>query len=257
MDMEITGKRALVTGASRGIGLAIARALIAEGAEVIGAARAATDGTAQLEAEGGFAFVPADLGTAAGVDDLFRAVTGDIDILVNNVGSAPARPDGFTSITDEDWQRTIELNLLASVRVTRAFLPHLAADGAIVNIASENSLLPDPLVMDYSAAKAGMLSFTKSLAKELAPRGIRVNSISPGPVATDLWLGGNGVAEIVAGATGQSPDQVRAGAEAALPTGRFTRPSEVADLVVVLASPRFANVSGADFVIDGGMRPTI
>lgn len=257
MDMELAGLRAVVTGASRGIGLAVARALIAEGAEVIGAARGATDESAALESEGGFTFVAADLGSAAGVEAFADVVAGDVDVLVNNVGSAPPRPGGFASITDDDWQRTLELNLLACVRVTRSFLPQLTPGAAIVNIASENSLLPDPLVMDYSAAKAGVLSFTKSLAKQAAAQGLRVNAISPGPVATDLWLGGNGVAAVVSGATGQSADDVRRGAEAAMPTGRFTRPEEVADLVVVLASPRFANVSGAEFVIDGGMRPTI
>jgi len=180
-----------------------------------------------------------------------------VDILVNNVGSAPARPDGFSSISDEQWLETMALNLLSAVRVTRRVVPKLRAGAAIVTIASENSMLPDPLVMDYSAAKAALLSFTKSLSKELAPSGIRVNSVSPGPVATDLWLGNDGVAETTARATGRTPSEVRAGAEAAIPTGRFTQPREVARLVVVLASSTFGNITGADFVIDGGMRPTV
>lgn len=176
---------------------------------------------------------------------------------MNNVGSAPPRPGGFESITDQDWLGTLSVNLLAAVRMTRTVLPRIPSGGAIVNVASENSKLADPLVMDYSAAKAGLLSFTKSLSKELGPKGVRVNSISPGPVATELWLGPGGVAEQVAAATGGRAEQVRAGAESAMPTGRFTRPEEVADLIAVLASPRFGNVTGADFVIDGGMRPTI
>jgi len=120
-----------------------------------------------------------------------------------------------------------------------------------------NAALPDPLVIDYSAAKAALSNLSKSLSKELGAHGIRVNTISPGPVATDLWLGENGVAQSVARAGGGSPDEVAAGAAAAAVTGRFTRPEEVADLVLVLASDRFGNVTGADFRIDGGLIPTL
>jgi NAD(P)-dependent dehydrogenase (short-subunit alcohol dehydrogenase family) len=129
--------------------------------------------------------------------------------------------------------------------------------GAIVNIGSVNARLPDPLVLDYSAAKAAAGSMAKSLSKELGPHGIRVNSVDPGPVATDLWLGAGGVAEVVGGAHGASPEDVAAGAAAAMVTGRFTRPEEVADLVLVLASTRFGNVTGANVVIDGGLITTL
>jgi NAD(P)-dependent dehydrogenase (short-subunit alcohol dehydrogenase family) len=256
MELELTGKNAVVTGASRGIGLAVVQALLDEGVHVVGAARKAPDET-QLAGSDVFTFVPADLSSDAGANEFAEAVSGPVDILVNNVGSAPARPDGFASISDEQWLQTLELNLLAAVRVTRRLVPKLRAGAAIVTIASENSMLPDPLVMDYSAAKSALLSFSKSLSKELAPSGIRVNSVSPGPVATDLWLGSGGVAETTSRATGKSATQVRAGAEAAIPTGRFTQPQEVARLVLVLASPSFGNITGADFVIDGGMRPTL
>ena len=110
--------------------------------------------------------------------------------------------------------------------------------------------------MDYCTAKAALASFSKSLAKEVAPLGIRVNTVSPGPVATDLWLGGGGVAATVAAAAGGEPSDVAAGAAGQSPTGRFTEPAEVADLVVLLASGRAGNVTGADFVIDGGLIPT-
>jgi len=257
MELELAGKTAVVTGASRGIGLAIAQALVDEGVHVIGAAREAPEAGGPHGRGGTFDFQTADLSNDVGAREFADSVTGPIDILVNNVGSAPARPDGFSSISDAQWLQSLSLNLLAAVRVTRAFVPRLNAGAAIVMIASENSILPDPLVMDYSAAKAAALSFTKSLSKELAPGGIRVNSVSPGPVATDLWLGSNGVAETTARATGRTPQEVRAGAEAVIPTGRFTQPEEVARLVLVLVSPVFANITGADFVIDGGMRPTI
>lgn len=255
MDLMLEGRTAVVTGASRGIGLAIAERLLAEGARVVAAARHATPEVEALT--GDLVFVEADLATADGAQRLADAAGEVVEVLVDNVGSAPPRPGGFGSITDDLWQSTLELNLLSAVRVTRALVPRMPAGAAVVVVASENAKLADPLVMDYSAAKAALLSFAKSLSKELGPRGVRVNSVSPGPVATDLWLGGGGVADVVSAATGASAEDVRHGAEQAMVTGRFTTPGEVADLVAVLASPRFGNLTGADVVIDGGMRPTM
>jgi len=186
-------------------------------------------------------------------------MAGDrIDILVNNVGGASARIGGFLSITDEEWQTTLNLNLMATVRATRSALPVMlaAGRGAIVNICSVNSVLSDPAVMDYSAAKAALASFSKALSKEVGPKGIRVNTVSPGPVATDLWLGDHGVAATVSRATGTRPEDVASDAAREMVTGRFSRPDEVADLVLVLASDVTANVTGADFRIDGGLVPT-
>ena len=122
---------------------------------------------------------------------------------------------------------------------------------------SVNAFLPDPLVIDYSAAKGALANFSKALSKEVGPRGIRVNTVSPGPVATDLWLGEDGVARTVARATAATPDAVAEQAAARRVTGRFTTPQEVADLVVLLASARAGNVTGADFVIDGGLVQTL
>ncbi|MFE4467215.1 SDR family NAD(P)-dependent oxidoreductase [Leifsonia sp. NPDC056824] len=260
MDLRLTDTHAVVTGASRGIGLAAARALLDEGATVVGVARTPTDESRALEAAAGFRFHPADLSDPDGIVRLRDELTGEggrVDILVNNVGSAPPRPGGFASITDDDWLRTYELNALAAVRVTRALLDLIPDGGAIVNVVSENAILADPLVMDYSAAKAALLSFTKSLSKELGPRGIRVNSVSPGPVATALWLGDGGVAQTVSAAGGGTPEEVRHGAEQAMVTGRFTTPEEVGALVAMLASPVLGNLTGSDVVIDGGMRPTM
>jgi NAD(P)-dependent dehydrogenase (short-subunit alcohol dehydrogenase family) len=257
VDLQLADTTAVITGASRGIGLATARALLAEGASVVAVARSATDETTALAGDPRFRFVAADLSDPAAIARLRAEVGERVDVLVNNVGSAPPRPGGFSSITDEDWIRTYELNTLSGVRVTRALLDLIPDGGAIVTIASENSMLADPLVMDYSAAKAAALSFSKSLSKELGPRGIRVNSISPGPVATALWLGAGGVAETVSAAGGGSPDDVRRGAESAMVTGRFTTPEEVAALVAMLASPLLGNLTGSDVVIDGGMRQTM
>ena len=126
-----------------------------------------------------------------------------------------------------------------------------------MTVCSVNAFLPDPAVIDYSAAKAALSNFCKSLSKEVGPQGVRVNTVSPGPVATAPWLGDAGVAATVAKAAGSRPEEVARGAAAQSVTGRFTRPEEVADLVVLLASSRTGNVTGADFVIDGGLITTL
>jgi NAD(P)-dependent dehydrogenase (short-subunit alcohol dehydrogenase family) len=126
-----------------------------------------------------------------------------------------------------------------------------------VTTSSVNAFLPDPSVIDYSAAKAALTNFCKSLSKEVGPRGIRVNTVSPGPVATELWLGDDGVAATIARDRGGDAAAVAASAAAGAVTGRFTRPAEVADLVVFLASDRAANITGADVTIDGGLITTL
>jgi len=257
MDLQLRGKTALVTGASRGIGLATTRALLDEGVKVVAAARNVDGELKSLPVEA----VTADLSTADGPGRLVEEAlsrVGGIDILVNNVGAVHPRPDGFVSVTDDEWLATLNLDLMSAVRTTRAALPSLLArSGAIVTVCSVNATLPDPLVIDYSAAKAACLSFFKSLSKEVGGRGVRVNTVSPGPVATDLWLGKGGVAETVGGAVGADPGNVVAQAAAGSVTGRFTRPEEVADLVVFLASERVGNLTGADIVIDGGLTQTM
>jgi NAD(P)-dependent dehydrogenase (short-subunit alcohol dehydrogenase family) len=163
--------------------------------------------------------------------------------------------DGFPGVTDEDWDWTFTVNFMAAVRTTRAALPHLLATGAgrVVTVSSVNARLPDPLVIDYGAAKAALTNFCKALSKEVGPRGVRVNTVSPGPVETALWQGAGGVAATVGESRGVDPREVSRGAADQSVTGRFTRPSEVADLVLYLAGPSAANITGADFVIDGGL----
>jgi len=258
MDLRLNGQTAIVTGASRGIGLAVTRGLVAEGVHVTGGALKTSAELDELSGNGLVRVVEVDLADPAGPARLVAAAGGRIDILVNNVGTAPARPGGFAEITDEDWHASLTLNLMAAVRTTRAALPVMVAagKGAIVNISSANAFLPDPAVMDYSAAKAALANFSKSLSKEAGPHGIRVNTISPGPVATDLWLGDHGVAATVSAATGAKPEDVQSQAAHQMVTGRFSRPDEVADLVLILASDRTANVTGADITIDGGLIPT-
>lgn len=262
MDLHLAGKTAIVTGASKGIGLAIVRALVAEGAVVVAGARTTTPELAALADAGRVHPVNVDLSTPDGPVSLVETGTalldGRLDILVNNVGAVHPRVGGFLSVTDDDWLATFTLNLLAPVRTTRAALPALLeSGGSIVTINSVNSSLPDPLVIDYSAAKAALANFSKSLSKEVGPRGVRVNTISPGPVETDLWLGTGGVAETVGGARDLAPGEVAKGAVSDTATGRFTRPDEVADLVLLLAGGRATNVTGADIVIDGGLITTL
>lgn len=258
MDMLLSGKTAIVTGASRGIGLAVTRELIGEGVQVVAAAREITDELRGLSALPVITDLTSPDGPAM-VAEAAASAFGGLDILVNNVGAVRPRTGGFASVTAQDWAATFAVNFLAAVHMTRLALPLLTArgGGSIVTISSVNATLPDPLVIDYSAAKAALTNFCKSLSKEVGPQGIRVNTISPGPVATDLWLGGGGVAETIAGAAGSTPDAVAAAAVAGTPTGRFTEPGEVADLVLFLASPRARNITGSDFAIDGGLKTTL
>jgi len=258
MDLGLAGKVALVTGASRGIGLAATRALVEEGASVVAGARELGEDLAGLDR---VHQVQVDLGTPDGparlVEEAVNHFDG-LDVLVNNVGAARPHPGGFASIPDEDWTSALLINFLAAVRTTRAALPHLiSSGGSVVTTCSVNAFLPDPLVIEYGAAKAALANFSKALSKEVGPQGVRVNTVSPGPVATDLWLGDHGVASIVAAAGGDKPEGVAEQAAAQSPTGRFTTPQEVADLITLLASRRLGNVTGADFVIDGGLVQTL
>jgi NAD(P)-dependent dehydrogenase (short-subunit alcohol dehydrogenase family) len=184
---------------------------------------------------------------------------GRIDVLVNNVGGVHLRLDGFLSTTDADFQGSLELNFFSALRATRAAVAAMIEQGAgtIVNVASVNAFFqPDGAVIDYGAAKAALVNVAKALSQELGPRGIRIASVSPGQVATDLWLGADGVAATIGAASGAGADAIREQVTAGIPTGRFTTPREVATLVTLLASPRTANVNGSNFVIDGGLIKT-
>jgi NAD(P)-dependent dehydrogenase (short-subunit alcohol dehydrogenase family) len=161
VDLHLSGHTAVVTGASRGIGLAVTRGLVAEGVRVTAGTRKSSPELGDLVRKGMVRAVEVDLAEPGGPTRLVAAAGERIDILVNNVGAAPARPGGFAEITDEDWQASLTVNLMAAVRTTRAVLPVMlaAGKGAIVNVSSANAFLPDPAVMDYSAAKAALASF--------------------------------------------------------------------------------------------------
>ena len=259
MDLELAGKSAVVTGASKGIGLAVVRELAAEGANVAAGARN-VDALADIDRVTPFAV---DLVDPDGPPRLVgHAVErhGRIVVLVNNVGGVHLRLDGFLRTTDADFQASLELNFFSALRATRAAVASMVEQdgGTIVNVVSVNAFFqPDGAVIDYGAAKAALLNVAKALSQELGPQGIRIASVSPGQVETDLWLGGDGVAATVGRATGVAADSVHEQAIAGIPTGRFTTPREVATLVVMLASPRTANVNGSNYVIDGGLIKTL
>lgn len=261
MDLDLAGKVAVVTGASKGIGLAVTRALVSEGVRVVAGART-VDALAKID---GVIPMSVDLASREGPARLVqRAIDehGRLDILVNNVGAVRLRLEGFLGTSDEEFEWSMQMNFFAALRATRAAVTAMVKQGggAIVNVASVNAFFqPDSGTIDYGAAKAALVNVTKALSQELGPRGIRINDVSPGPVSTDLWLGKDGVAETVAKATGVDADTARRNVLASIggiPTGRLSTPEEVAALVVFLASSRTANVTGSNFVIDGGLIKT-
>jgi len=254
---EFKGKRVLVTGGTKGIGEAIARRFALSGASV------AT--TARSEAANGqdsFLFIKADIGTARGVQNVVDCIQrewGGLDILVNNVGGTDTKARGFEALSDEDWQRILEVNLLAAVRLDRAFLPGMIErkSGVVIHISSVAHRLPFPnSTLAYAAAKAALTTYSKGLAKAVAPKGVRVTTISPGFIET---TGAKGMIADISRGSGISEDAARQRIMEMLggiPMGRTGRPEEVAELVAFLASDRGAFISGADYIIDGGTMPT-
>ncbi|MCX4808817.1 SDR family oxidoreductase [Streptomyces sp. NBC_01214] len=262
MDLQLTDKAAVVTGASRGIGLAIVSALVSEGMRVVAAARTITP---ELKATGAIG-VSVDLSKADGPARLVaraEAELGKLDLLVNNVGGGDAgegQTGGFLTFTDQQWHDAFDLNFLASVRTTRAALPHLAnSRGAIVNISSNGARTPHAGPITYTTAKAALTAFGKALAEEFGPQGVRVNTVSPGPVRTDMWEGPDGYGAELARSMGLEQEQLleRLPTAMGMVTGRLVNPREVAALVAYLASPLAGSTTGADHLIDGGAIKTV
>ncbi|WP_275467273.1 oxidoreductase [Streptomyces noursei] len=255
MDLQLNGKTALVTGASRGIGLAVVHALAAEGVRVVAAARTPTP---DLAAAGAIP-VAADLSDPAAAARLVTeavAELGGLDILVNNVGGGDGGLNGgFLDLTDAQWAQVVDLNFFATVRVARAALPALvAARGAIVNVSSIGARVPHGGPVAYTTAKAALTAFGKALAEEFGPQGVRVNTVSPGPVRTDMWESPTGYGAELATAMNIPHADLLAGLPAAMGMliNRLVEPDEVASLVAYLASPRAAATTGTDHLIDGG-----
>lgn len=254
MDLGLNGKVALITGVSQGIGLACATSLLSEGARVLGTSRSTPP---PLD---GLTHLPLNMTEpAAGERAVAETVEqlGALDILVNNVGIGHLA-SGFADESDAHWLEVLDLNLMATVRTTRAALPHLLdGGGVIVNVSSVNGHLPSPSIYSYSAGKAAMNNLTIGLSQEYAPLGVRVVGVAPGPVSTPMWLGPSGAAATIAARAGSDPQKVIDEAVAGIPVGRFTTPEEVGDLVAYLASARAGTITGTTIRIDGGVTPSV
>ncbi|MBC8070506.1 MAG: SDR family oxidoreductase [Deltaproteobacteria bacterium] len=247
---ELAGKRALVTGGSRGIGAEIVRRLLAAGASVVGSAR-----TPVADFPQGATFLKGDVSSADGARALARATLeklGGIDILINNAGAAQAYPGGIQTIDDEAWQNALDANYLAAVRLTNALLPSMVAQkhGFIVNISTGTAFIPSPAVAHYGAAKAALNAYSKSLATEVAPHGVRVVVLSPGNVTSP---GADKIRDDLAKGFSIPSEALTAG----IPLGRKGVPADIAELVGFLASDRGAWITGSNFIVDGGESPFV
>lgn len=239
---ELIGRRALVTGGTRGIGAAIAQRLLDAGAKVVVTARSRGEALPT-----GAAFVAGDVATVSGVKAIAAGALealGGLDILVNNAGGGSGFPQGTASIPDEAWQAGFALNLFAAIRLTNAVLPALRESkaGAIVNISSGAATMAVGAVAHYGAAKAALNSYSRSLAIDLAPSKIRVNVVSPGPVTTP------GSREF-SDALGAPPDFFAK----EIPLGRYGSPEDLAEVVALLVSDRAKWMTGGNIHVDGGM----
>jgi 3-oxoacyl-[acyl-carrier protein] reductase len=247
MKIDLSNKTAIVTGSTAGIGFAVARQLQEESAVVVSTGRRG-EGPGQLH-------VAADLsqpGEPERVVSAAEAQFGRIDCLVNNVGGTEIR--SLAELTDADWRSAFELNLMSAVRATRAALPGMRErrSGSIVNVSSTSGKRPSASMPDYSVMKAALLSFSRLVADVHAAEGIRCNAVTPGPTATDAWLGSGGLAD-------QQGERaaVLAKVGAGRPLGRLAEPEEIATVIVFLCSGRSSYVTGAAWSADGGTVPII
>jgi NAD(P)-dependent dehydrogenase (short-subunit alcohol dehydrogenase family) len=255
---EFKGKRVLVTGGTKGMGRAMVRRFTLSGASVATTARSPLpDGQAVA------LFVQTDIGTAVGAQDVVNRIQKEwsgLDILVNNVGGSDAPSGGYEVLSDDDWQKALNVNLLAAVRLDRAFLPGMIErnSGVILHISSIQHRLPlYDATLAYAAAKGALNTYSKGLANEVGSKGVRVNSISPGFIETS---GARGMIVQLARSSGISEDVARQqimNMIGGIPIGRPGQPEEVAELVGFLASGRAASIHGADYIIDGGTMPTV
>jgi NAD(P)-dependent dehydrogenase (short-subunit alcohol dehydrogenase family) len=249
MDLGLSGKACVVTGSTGGIGLETAQLLVAEGARVV------TSGRGAAPAIGEALHVRVDLSEAEGPARLVESAVGELgglDVLVNNVGYAvQAR---FEDVADEEWDSMWQLNVMSYVRAIRAALPHLrASKGVVVNVSSTAGKRPSGAMPHYSVTKAAVLSLSRLVADLYADDGIRCNAITPGPTATEVWLGEGGLAD----QQGGERNEVLAKVGAGRPLGRLAEPEEIAAVIAFLASERASYVTGAAWSADGGTVPII
>lgn len=259
VDLGLREKVCVVTGASRGIGLACARRLCEEGARVLFVARDGEALAAAAEPCGGehLACDVTEPDAAARIVATCAEQMGGIDVLVNNAGTSAVRP--LEELTDADFQEQWELHVLAPLRLMREAAPRMARRGwgRIVNVASSSGKRPSQTNVAYSVSKAAQLSLSRAFADAWAEQGVLVNAVAPGPVGTGLWLAEGGLADQVAAAQGLDREAALAAAREKVPLGRFGEPEEIADVVAFLCSQRAANVAGAAWSVDGGAVPVI
>ena len=236
MDLGLTGRTAVVTGGTRGIGAATARMLEEAGARVLAASRSEGIDVTALDA----------------AEQIAERLGGAPDILVNNAGTSYAR--ALDELTEDDWRLQWELNVMASMRLMRAFAPRMAERGwgRIVNVTSSAGKRPSLTNAAYAVAKAAQASLSRVFADTYASDGVLVNAVAPGPVASQLWMGEGGLADQAAEAKGITREEALAGQEEKIPLGRFATEEEIASVVVFLCSERASTVTGAHWSADGG-----
>lgn len=253
---RLDGRRALVTGGTKGAGRAVAARLRELGAEVFVSARSAPADLADPER-----FIAADTSTAEGTTAVAERMTaaGGVDILVHVVGGSSTPTGGYEAVTDEQWLAELQLNLLGAVRLDRALLPAMVESGrgAVVHVTSIQNRMPlHDATLPYAAAKAALRTYSKGLANQLGPLGVRVNAVSPGGIDTEAYQGFVGLLAEGNGVSREEAEQQIQDGLGGVPLGRFAAPEEIADLVGFLVSDRASSILGAEYVIDGGTVPT-
>jgi len=246
MDLGLEGKACIVTGATRGIGLATVELLRSEGADVLAVARSGED------------VLHADVTKPADAERIVAACTerfGRVDVLVNNAGTSFVRP--LEELTDDDWQGQWELNVMGPMRLMRAAAPLMAGAGGgrIVNVCSSSGKRPSLTNVAYSVTKAAQLSLSRHFADRWVGDGVLVNAVAPGPVNSPLWLDPGGLADQAAQAKGITREEALSAQGAKVPLGRFAEPGEIAAVIVFLCSGQASTVSGAAWSADGGAVP--
>lgn len=255
--LELSGLRVLVTGGTKGIGKAVVSLLRNEGAVVVAVARSIPEVMPK-----DVHFIAADLSTAEGCSRLTSGTLqqlGGIDVIVNVMGGSSAPSGGFSALDDDQWFKEFNQNLMAAVRIDRALLPSMLEQGkgVIIHVTSIQHVLPLPdSTTAYAAAKAALSTYSKSLSKEVTPKGVRVVRVSPGWVETEASVHfATRIAED-AGTDYEGGKQIIMNGLGGIPLGRPAKPKEVAELIAFLASPRAASITGTEFTIDGGTVPT-